>query len=108
MKILIARFIANAITFFIVWKYTKKQMEKYQAQGHKLDEKQVIENIKNDRRYDWGTGQEENWKHTWNSNNPIEKKKITIKGIVIKSFALYYFIGIITEILVYSFMGVQS
>ena len=108
MKILIARFIANAITFFVVWQYTSKKMKQYEAQKYPLDKKQVIDNIKHDRRYDWGTGREENWKNTWNANNPIEKKKITIRGIIIKSFALYYFIGIITEIFMYAFMGIHS
>lgn len=70
-----ARFISNLITFFIIWNYAESQLKKYYAQEHQLDEKQVVDNIKNNRRFDWGTGQEDNWRHTWNSANPIERKK---------------------------------
>ena len=106
MEILIERFIANFITFFIVWKYSFRKIRLYEALKYSLDEKQVIDNIKNDRRYDWCTGKEENWKNTWNSNNPIEKKKITITGIAVRSFILYFFTGLIIEMLIYAVAGI--
>ena len=45
-----ARFISNLITFFIIWNYAESQLKKYYAQEHQLDEKQVVDNIKNNRR----------------------------------------------------------
>lgn len=100
ISVLRARFIGNLITFFIIWNYAKSQLKMYYAQKHQLDKEQVIDNIKNDRRFDWGTGQEDNWRHTWNSDNPIERKNITIKGIMIKCFLLYYIGGTTIEVLV--------
>ena len=100
MSVLRTRFIGNLITFFIVWNYAKSQLKKYYAQEHQLDEKQVIDNIKNDRRFDWGTGQEDNWRHIWNSDNPIERKKITMRSIMLKCFLLYFIGGTIIEVFV--------
>lgn len=100
-----ARFISNLITFFIIWNYAESQLKKYYAQEYQLDEKQVIDNIKNDRRFDWGTGQEDNWRHSWNSANPIERKKITKRNIMLKCFLLYFFGGTILEVLTNVFLS---
>ncbi len=106
MAILWARFIANAITFYILWNYITSQLRRYDSQGHKLDKDQVIDNIKNDRRFDWGTGEEENWRHKWNPRHPVERKPVTLFGIIIKSFLLYYVAGTIIEVIVYKITGV--
>lgn len=36
----------------------------------KLDSGQVANNLRHHRRFDYGTGYEENWKHTWNNRHP--------------------------------------
>lgn len=101
MILLKGRILGNLITFFILWNYILSQLKKYNSQGHKLDREQVIDNIKNNRRYDWGTGQEENWRQSWNPENPIRRKRITLRSIMIKSFLLYLIAGTAIELFVY-------
>ena len=105
MELLIARLCANALTFFVTWIYISGKMKKYNATNEVFNQKQAIENIKNGNRIDYAIGREENWRNTWNSRNPVVKKP-TIKGIIIKGFLLYFFVGLLTELCFYIELGI--
>lgn len=77
-------------TIFLVVAYTTNQIRIYKSKNHYLNQEQVRDNIKNNRRYDWGTGQEDNWRHTWNPANPVRHKWFEILQIMAKCVVLFF------------------
>lgn len=87
------------LTVLLVREYVIKKVNIYKSKNHYLNQQQVMDNIRNNRRYDWGTGQEENWQHAWNPANPTRNKGLEIFGIIIKSILLFLVLAFVTRIL---------
>lgn len=91
-------FIALCVAILFAIKKGKAWEAKYKE--YKLNQAQVRDNIKNMRRYDWGTGREYNWRHTWNAANPVQHKWLECISIIIKSvivmFSTWFLLAVIS------------
>ena len=87
MLIWLIRFLLFLIAMRYYWTKCKPWISKYGK--HLLNPVKVKENIDRGRRLDWGISKEENWKNTWNPNNPASHKWLEFIWIVIKTIAFY-------------------
>lgn len=96
--LLLNHIIPSVISIYYLYIHMKNWESKYKR--NKLNFAQVRDNVKNHRRYDWGTGREINWRHTWNNENPSEHKWIEYISIWIKSLMTYILWWIVIALII--------
>ena len=107
MKFVTMNAIAIIITGIIALWYCISKIIKWDKKykKEKIDISKIEENIKNNRRPDWGVSSEVNWKNTWNPNNPKKHKWLEYVFILIKSAILIY---VIHRILLFTLVIVNT
>ena len=83
-----------------LWIKLKQWKNKYTK--YKLNQQQVDNNISNGMRFDYATGIEKNWKHTWNQSHPKEHKWLELAIIAIKAIVLFKILWAILWIVAYA------